>query len=147
MGAGDMEFTFMQTEDGQQFSYSTALYMQKQNQSASVVLDSVATAQNDSEYAALVISSNWTGTVPSNYTMTGSWGYGTFTSFPYTESFTANGRAVYHPEWVVTHHDRNNTYTTDNLSQNVAGNPVFTITVVDMRELLDLIDLAQTRGP
>ncbi len=146
MGAGDMEFTFMQTEDSQQFSYSTALYMQKQNQSASVVLDSVATAQNDSDYASLVISSSWTGTVPSNYTMTGSWGYGTFTSFPYTESFTANGRAVYHPEWVVTHHDRNNTYTTDNLSQNVAGNPVFTITVVDMRELLDLIDLAQTRG-
>ena len=54
MGAGDMEFTFMQTEDSQQFSYSTALYMQKQNQSASVVLDSVATAQNDSDYAAFV---------------------------------------------------------------------------------------------
>ncbi|MDO4831633.1 MAG: hypothetical protein Q4A46_09195, partial [Clostridia bacterium] len=174
MAIADTEFVFMQTQDNQEFTYSTNFYVKKNNRPNSVYLEHVNTSvEIDKTFANMVTSSSWalTGGSVDNPNPDGSpngWGdgkrpglqasglnNGKFTTYTYTANFTANGSAIYHPVWEIeftsagadgwgyefeTHNTAYTVIEGSNQAENL--NPVFTIQVIDMRELRTLADMA-----
>jgi len=130
----------------------------------------------DRTFANMITSSSWalTGGQVDNPNPDGSpnaWGDGNrvglkaegfnggkFTTYSYTCNFVANGSAVYHPTWQIeftsrgagigyTQETHNTAYTViqgESEAQNL--NPVFTIQVIDMRELRTLVNMANDTG-
>jgi hypothetical protein len=172
MAIADTDFVFMQTEDNQEFTYTTNFYCKKNNRPNEVFLDWVTTdAEFDRTFANMVTSTSWalTGGQVDNPNPDGSpnaWdgkrvglkaeglNGGKFTTYSYTTNFIANGSAVYHPTWEIkftsrgagigytqeTHYTSYTVIDGESEAQNL--NPVFTIRVIDMRELRTLVNMA-----
>lgn len=156
-------FFFMQTEDNQEMSYTTHFYAQKNNRLNGARINYVNTNyNNDTVYSSVVTNETWThvsGKVD-NENSNGSpdgiglYGYALAAAqiahYSFKVDFTANGSAVYTPEWEINFNSGaastdGGPWTTSNF--NVDGvaineNPVFTVTVVDLREIRQLITIA-----
>lgn len=176
MAIADTEFVFMQTEDNQAFTYTTNFFVKKNNRANEVFMESVQTnVEYDRTFANMITSSSWalTGGEVDNPNPDGSpnaWngnrvglkaeGFlgGKFTTYSYTVNFIANGSAVYNPTWQIeftsrgagigyTAETHNTAYTVIDGSDEAENlNPVFTIRVIDMRELRTLVDMADNAG-
>ncbi|MBR0540966.1 MAG: FIVAR domain-containing protein [Clostridia bacterium] len=176
MAIADTEYVFMQTEDNQEFTYTTNFYVKKNNRANEVFMESVQTnVEFDRTFANMVTSSSWalTGGEVDNPNPDGSpnaWngnrvglkaeGFlgGKFTTYSYTVNFVANGSAVYNPTWQIeftsrgagigyTAETHNTAYTVIDGSDEAENlNPVFTIRVIDMRELRTLANMADAAG-
>ena len=154
MAVADTDFFFMQTEDNQVMTYSTVFYCKKNSRYANIHIVDVTTNQADSNYNAAYVenSENWALTIgnvndggdssPDGDELTGS-GISsvTFTGYTYSAQFVADGSAVYNPQWIIRHQNRSETFTTAD-----TGNPAFTLTVVDMRELLEMVNVVTAAG-
>ena len=165
MAIADTEFVFMQTQDNQEFTYTTNLYAYKNNFANEAHITFVDThVERDTTFENMITSSSWalvTGQVndggdssPNGDELKTNWFSTYFTGWSYTENFIANGSAVYHPEWQIeftsrgagvgyTLESHNTAYTViegENEAQNL--DPVLTIRVIDMRELRTLVNMA-----
>ena len=165
MAIADTEYVFMQTEDNQEFSYTTNFYAYKNNFANEAHITFVDThVEHDQTFANMVTSFSWAlqqGQVndggdssPNGDELKTNWFSTYFTSWSYTENFVANGSAVYNPEWQIeftsrgagvgyTLESHNTAYTVIDGSDEAENlNPVFTIRVIDMRELRTLANMA-----
>ena len=154
MAVDGTEFYFMQTEDNQEMTYSTVFYAKKKSWNNSIVIQTVTTDLADDAYTAVFNSGSWaltTGSVandggddsPNGDDMKRDGFGGLMTGWTYTSTFTANGSAVYHPQWTVVF---KNSSTVITALSSAGENPTFTIQVIDLRELISLVALANERG-
>ena len=165
----DTDFVFMQTQDNQEFTYTTTFYAKKNNfANEAHILNVDTNVENDKTFKNMVTSTSWALTKgqvndggdssPNGDELKTDWFSTYFTGWSYTVNFTANGSAVYHPEWQIEFSSRgagvgysvethNTAYTViegESEAQNL--DPVFTIQVIDMRELRTLVDMANDVG-
>ncbi len=174
-GLHDTVFYFMQTEDNQVMTYSVDFYAKKNNTFNSVKIKNINTNYNsDAGFAAALARTTdlypelqpewWSDGGGSERFVEGPVFYsGTddvdvgsgVKHFLYTVNFVADGSAVYNPEWEIHYRTASNSwigyneYKTSALNYNGETsnwNPVFTIKVVDLREVNTLIDIAQDVG-
>ncbi len=154
MAVDGTDFSFMQTQDNEQMTFSTVFYAKKKSWNNSIVIQAVTTDLEDADYASLIDSTSWAltkGSVandggddsPNGDDMKRDGFGGLMTGWTYTTVFTADGSAVYHPQWTVTYKDGSTQYTA---LSNAGTNPTFTIQVIDLRELNALVVLAGQRG-
>jgi hypothetical protein len=165
MAVADTEFVFMQTQDNQEFTYTTTLYAYKNNFANEAHITFVDThVERDTAFSDKVTSSSWAlvkGQVndggdssPNGDELKTNWLSTYFTAWNYTENFIADGSAVYYPEWQIeftsrgagigyTTESHNTAYTVIDGSDEAENlDPVLTIRVIDMRELRTLADMA-----
>gem|GEM_PF-1004639 len=165
LGIHDTNYVFMQTEDNQAFTYTVNMYVKRNAFANHVKVMSLDTNYNGSadDFVPLITSEYWY----CNSSDTVRWVNGsTFpedvefnstTAIPvtYTVEFNAEGSAVYHPEWTMVVRTRSwsgggyTNYYMDalNYDGNVGNyDPVFTIRVIDLREVNHLIDIAEAEG-
>ena len=170
MAIADTEFAFMQTEDNQEFTYTTYLYCKKNQIPNTVNFHTVETnVEKDRTFVNMINSAVWAQTAGTTENSTDNspngdglvrdhW-YSTspsFITYSYTVNFTANGSAVYNPEWQIEFESSgsledmttyNTAYTVlEGENEAVNVNPVFTIRVIDMRELRTLVNMANNVG-
>ena len=150
----DTDFYFMQTADNQEMTFTTRMYAKKKNNYDGIVFNQIAmnsshTVPNSffngtwSQSTAMPSGNDGGDNSPMNDDMPREGIGGKLIWWDYTIAFTANGSATYSYDWTVTYRQSGNTITA--LSKT-GGNPTFTITVIDMRELLDAIEIAEQRG-
>ena len=162
IGLHSTNFVFMQTEDNQLMTYTVNMYGKKNAITNSAKIMWLNTNYNNSadDFMALVTSEYWYSngsnlsrwqngsTFPQDVDMTS---YGTPGLMQYTVQFTANGSAVYHPEWTMEVRTRSSSFGGYSNYQMYALNydgsvinadPVFTIQVIDLRELKTLVSMA-----
>ncbi len=171
MAIADTNFVFMQTEDNQEFTYTTYFYCKKNQVPNSVTFHTVTTnVQFDETFNSLVNSEVWsqtsgttedgTDSSPNGDSLVRDNWYSTepsFITYSYTLNFTADGKATYYPEWNIEFESRgsigsnfstyNTAYTVlEGEDEAINVNPVFTIQIIDLRELITLVDMANEVG-
>ena len=165
IGIHDTNYVFMQTEDNQAFTYTVNLYIKRNSGVNHVKMMSLDTNYNGSadDFVPLITSEYWycnsgdTVRWVNGSTFPEDVEFNSTTAIPvtYTVEFTAAGSAVYHPEWTMVVRTRSyqfdsyHNYYMDALSYNNSTDnydPVFTIQVIDLREVRTLISIAQDLG-
>ncbi len=169
MGIADTNFYFMQTQDNQEFFFTTNLLAKKNQVTNGFIINSVETDfGHDTAFYALVTNESWqkiSGTLaqdggdasPNGDELGRDGLFSTSTNkWAYTCTFTANGSAVYHPEWNIDFKTKgsldsyvgyNTAYLVlEGTDEAVNVDPVFTVQVIDIRELRHLVDMANDAG-